>query len=80
MPPARRRRDLVHNRVMAYNDVLKEVCGKDTRCRWDGGAVFNYRFSSTQLSQWDWFHPSRTGQARLAEIAYRQVTAVPHPQ
>jgi lysophospholipase L1-like esterase len=27
------------------------------------------------LSQWDWFHPSVDGQARLAEIAYRTVTA-----
>ena len=69
------RRDTVQKRVEAYNKVLKEVCGKDRRCRFDGGAVYEYRFGTDQLSHWDWFHPSVNGQARLAEIAYRAVTA-----
>ncbi|MEU6098063.1 SGNH/GDSL hydrolase family protein [Streptomyces sp. NPDC047079] len=72
---ATRRRDAVQARVEAYNRVLREVCAKDRRCRFDGNAVFDYRFGTEQLSQWDWFHPSRDGQARLAEIAYRAVTA-----
>ncbi|MCT4352850.1 SGNH/GDSL hydrolase family protein [Streptomyces sp. Je 1-79] len=75
---AERRRTLVRDRVVAYNTVLAEVCAKDRRCRYDGGAVFGFRFDGTQLSPWDWFHPSRDGQARLAEIAHRQVTA-PEP-
>ena len=69
------RRDTVRKRVIAYNQVLEDVCAKDARCRYDGGAVFAYRFTGKQLSQWDWFHPGRNGQARLAEIAYRNVTA-----
>ncbi|MEU6138933.1 SGNH/GDSL hydrolase family protein [Streptomyces sp. NPDC047081] len=69
------RRDTVQKRVEAYNEVLKEVCGKDRRCRFDGGAVYAYRFGTDQLSHWDWFHPSINGQARLAEIAYHAVTA-----
>ena len=72
---AERRRARVQARVVAYNKVLKDVCAKDVLCRYDGGAVFNYRFTTAQLSHWDWFHPSRDGQARLAEIAYRRVTA-----
>ncbi|MEW2316825.1 SGNH/GDSL hydrolase family protein [Streptomyces bauhiniae] len=68
------RRQEVQHRVEAYNTVLAEVCAKDERCRSDGNAVFDYRFGTGQLSQWDWFHPSRDGQARLAEIAYRTVT------
>jgi lysophospholipase L1-like esterase len=72
---ANQRRDTVQDRVKAYNKVLKDVCAKDERCRSDGGAVFDYRFGTRQLSQWDWFHPSVDGQARLAEIAYRTVTA-----
>ncbi|MGW5302672.1 SGNH/GDSL hydrolase family protein [Streptomyces griseoluteus] len=68
------RRQEVQHRVQAYNAVLAEVCAKDERCRSDGNAVFDYRFGTGQLSQWDWFHPSRDGQARLAEIAYRTVT------
>jgi lysophospholipase L1-like esterase len=76
---AQDRRGLVHQRVMAYNKVLEDVCAKDLRCRYDGGAVFNYRFEEQQLSRWDWFHPSRDGQQRLAEIAYRNVTAARPP-
>ncbi|CAL9536293.1 hypothetical protein SUDANB6_04161 [Streptomyces sp. enrichment culture] len=70
-----RRRDAVERRVAQYNAVLREVCAKDRRCRSDGGAVHAFRFGTEQLSHWDWFHPSVDGQARLAEIAYRTVTA-----
>ncbi|GAA2930334.1 SGNH/GDSL hydrolase family protein [Streptomyces enissocaesilis] len=73
------RREAVRDRVVAYNGVLKDVCGKDARCRYDGGAVFEYRFTGAQLSPWDWFHPSRNGQERLAEIAYRNITAEEPP-
>ncbi|MDH6519337.1 lysophospholipase L1-like esterase [Streptomyces sp. SAI-135] len=73
---ATERRDTVQERVEAYNSVLKEVCAKDERCRYDGGAVYDYRFGTDQLSHWDWFHPSVNGQARLAEIAYRKVRSV----
>ncbi len=76
---ANRRRDRVQDRVKAYNEVLEDVCAKDRYCRFDGGAVFKYRFGAAQLSKWDWFHPSRNGQARLAEIAYRNVTAGKEP-
>ncbi|WP_405886611.1 SGNH/GDSL hydrolase family protein [Streptomyces longwoodensis] len=72
---ATRRRDTVQRRVEDYNAVLREVCAQDARCRFDGGAVYAYRFGTDQLSHWDWFHPSRNGQARLAEIAYREVVA-----
>ncbi|MFD3438029.1 SGNH/GDSL hydrolase family protein [Streptomyces sp. NPDC058685] len=76
---AQQRRTEVQDRVKAYNGVLRDVCAKDRRCRYDGGAVFDYRFSGDQLSRWDWFHPSKNGQGRLAEIAYRNITAVRPP-
>ncbi|MDH6215413.1 SGNH/GDSL hydrolase family protein [Streptomyces pseudovenezuelae] len=69
------RRDTVQQRVEDYNKVLEEICAKDRRCRFDGGAVYDYRFGTDQLSHWDWFHPSVNGQARLAEMAYRAVVA-----
>ncbi|KOV71127.1 SGNH/GDSL hydrolase family protein [Streptomyces sp. MMG1121] len=72
---ATRRRDQVQQRVVEYNEVLKEVCAKDRRCRFDGGAVYDYRFGTDQLSHWDWFHPGKDGQARLAAIAYKTITA-----
>ncbi|MEV6614028.1 SGNH/GDSL hydrolase family protein [Streptomyces sp. NPDC051051] len=69
------RRETVRQRVEDYNTVLEEVCAEDARCRFDGGAVHAFRFGTDQLSHWDWFHPSTNGQARLAEIAYRRITA-----
>lgn len=78
-PAAVARRDAVQERVVAYNGVLRDVCAKDRHCRYDGGAVFGFRFTGAQLSPWDWFHPSRDGQARLAEIAYRNITAAEPP-
>ncbi|WP_425575565.1 SGNH/GDSL hydrolase family protein [Streptomyces gobitricini] len=74
-PAAEERREQVYRRVVAYNGVLRDVCAKDRLCLYDGGAVFDYRFTGEQLSPWDWFHPSGDGQQRLAEIAYRNVTA-----
>lgn len=74
-PAAQQRRETVHQRVVAYNAVLEDVCAEDERCRWDDGEVFGFRFGKQQLSRWDWFHPSRDGQRRLAEIAYRNITA-----
>ncbi|QNP72926.1 SGNH/GDSL hydrolase family protein [Streptomyces roseirectus] len=68
------RRDSVQERVREYNAVLEEVCAKDPLCRFDDGAVYEFRFGTKQLSRWDWFHPSKSGQARLAEIAYAKVT------
>ncbi|MFD4559571.1 SGNH/GDSL hydrolase family protein [Streptomyces sp. NPDC058469] len=72
---ATERRDTVLDRVEAYNKVLEQVCATDERCRFDGGAVYDYRFGTDQLSHWDWFHPSTNGQAQLAAIAYQRITA-----
>lgn len=74
-PETAARRHTVRERVRAYNAVLEQVCATDTLCRFDGGAVFDYRFSAAHLSDWDWFHPSREGQRELAALAYQQVTA-----
>ncbi|MFC9298972.1 SGNH/GDSL hydrolase family protein [Streptomyces sp. NPDC057011] len=74
------RREQVRARVVEYNEALREVCAKDALCRYDGGAVFQYPFAADQLSRWDWFHPGKDGQARLAELAHRQVTAAQPPR
>ncbi|MFJ5215945.1 SGNH/GDSL hydrolase family protein [Streptomyces sp. NPDC088354] len=67
---ANARRQAVRERVIAYNSVLAQECARWKRCRSDGGAVFDYRFTSAELSPWDWFHPSARGQSRLAGIVY----------
>ncbi|GAA3619218.1 SGNH/GDSL hydrolase family protein [Streptomyces chitinivorans] len=76
---AAKRRAKVSARVRAYNAALAEVCERDKRCRHDGGAVHDYRFTARELSSWDWFHPGPEGQRALAEIAHRQVTAASPP-
>ncbi|WP_431947176.1 SGNH/GDSL hydrolase family protein [Actinacidiphila sp. bgisy167] len=67
---AQKRRQTVRERVMAYNDVLRQECARHERCRYDGGMVFDYRFTQKELSKWDWFHPSEAGQAKLARLVY----------
>ena len=68
------RRAAVRERVEEYNAVLEEECGRDPLCRYDGGAVFEYPFTSRHISDWDWFHPSRAGQSELAALAYERIT------
>lgn len=70
-PADRERRSAVSARVDAYNEVLEQTCAATPTCIWDGGAVHRFRFTTEQLSPWDWFHPSVDGQAELARILYR---------
>jgi hypothetical protein len=63
-------RQLVVDRERAFNQILDEVCAQYPTCRWDGGAVYNYRFSASQVSTLDFFHPSLSGQAALARVSW----------
>jgi lysophospholipase L1-like esterase len=58
-------------REKAYNKILETVCGQYVNCLFDGYAVFNYRFSTSQVSTLDYFHPSIAGQSALATITWR---------
>ena len=63
-------RQQVVAREAAFNQILAQECAKYPRCRWDGGAVYNYQFSASQVSTLDFFHPSLSGQAALARITW----------
>jgi lysophospholipase L1-like esterase len=63
-------RQQVVAREVAFNQILADVCAQYSRCRWDGGAVYNYRFSASQVSALDFFHPSLSGQAALARVTW----------
>jgi lysophospholipase L1-like esterase len=63
-------RQLVVAREKAFNQILATECARYARCRWDGGAVYNYRFSASQVSSLDFFHPSLSGQAALARVTW----------
>jgi lysophospholipase L1-like esterase len=63
-------RQQVVAREVAFNQILAEVCAAYARCRWDNKAVYNYRFSASQVSTLDFFHPSLSGQAALARVTW----------
>lgn len=66
------RRDRVRQRVIDYNSELAAACAAyGPNCRFDGNAVFNYPFTLSQVSGWDYFHPNQTGQRVLADLSYR---------
>jgi lysophospholipase L1-like esterase len=65
---ARRRR--VRARVVAYNEQLQAVCALYIHCRFDGNAVFNFPFGVEHVSKRDYFHPSRAGQRKLADVTW----------
>jgi lysophospholipase L1-like esterase len=65
-------RQAVLARIVAFNGVLDDVCGQYAFCRYDGNAVFDYTFTSGQVSKLDYFHPSVSGQSALATITWQR--------
>ncbi len=64
-------RQQVVARQVAFNQILAEGCHQyGGRCRWDGGATYNYKFSASQVSVLDFFHPDLDGQAALARVTW----------
>lgn len=63
--------EAARQRLQAFNVVLQEGCEAVRRCSFDGGAVYEHRFTPGDVSPLDFFHPSLQGQATLAEIAWR---------
>jgi lysophospholipase L1-like esterase len=64
-------RQAVADRESAFNQVVANVCGGYTFCRFDGNATFNYKFSSSDVSTLDYFHPSLRGEANVASLTWR---------
>jgi lysophospholipase L1-like esterase len=64
------RRALVRQRNAEFNDVLESVCAAyASRCRYDNDAAFDFQFTTADVSG-DYFHPSLTGQTRLAAVSW----------
>ena len=64
-------RQQVVAREVAFNQILAEGCHQyGANCRWDGGATYNYKFSASQVSVLDFFHPDLDGQAALARVTW----------
>jgi lysophospholipase L1-like esterase len=64
------RRNRVRQRVVDYNIALAQACAAYATCRFDGNAVFDYPFTLSHVSGWDYFHPNTSGQRVLGEITY----------
>jgi lysophospholipase L1-like esterase len=73
------RRSLVRIRLAAFNRALGEVCAEYARCAYDGGAAFRTKFGRADVSVRDFFHPSRSGQQKLADVAWRTSVRGPAP-
>jgi lysophospholipase L1-like esterase len=75
-PADEERREAFRAQVIAYNEALEEVCAEFKRCIWDDYAVFDSEFTAADVATVantptaDYFHPSVSGQARLAEAAW----------
>jgi lysophospholipase L1-like esterase len=63
-------RNAVLNREKAFNSGLAAACRKYSNCRWDHLAVFNDRYNAGDVNTLDYFHPSVTGQNRLAALTW----------
>jgi lysophospholipase L1-like esterase len=63
-------RQQIVQQEQADNQVLANVCAEFSQCMFDNDAVYNFKFSSSDVSDVDYFHPSPAGQAALASIAW----------
>jgi lysophospholipase L1-like esterase len=59
------RRQEVRQRNIDFNVQLAQVCAAYVMCRFDGNAVFNTVYTKADVAG-DYFHPSVSGQAKLA--------------
>jgi lysophospholipase L1-like esterase len=70
-PADQARRERVRQRIVDYNAQLAAVCVTDAHCHYDGDAVFTSALQRSDISSFDYFHLSLTGQARLAATAWQ---------
>jgi lysophospholipase L1-like esterase len=65
------RRQQVLQRVVDFNTQLQQACAAyGSNCKTDNNAVFNYSFTTGQVSGWDYFHPSTSGQRQLSALTW----------
>ncbi|HEX2909565.1 MAG TPA: SGNH/GDSL hydrolase family protein [Chloroflexia bacterium] len=64
------RRAQVQQRNIDFNTQLATICAQFTQCRFDNNATYNTTFVASDVSTRDYFHPSISGQAKLASITW----------
>jgi lysophospholipase L1-like esterase len=63
-------RQQIVTQEQADNQVLGSVCGTFSHCKFDNDAVYDVQFTSADVSDVDYFHPSVAGQNALAAAAW----------
>jgi hypothetical protein len=63
-------------RIQALNAAAAAACGQFANCRYDGGAVFNVNLSPSDLTTYDNFHLTASGQAKIADLAWPTAAAL----
>jgi lysophospholipase L1-like esterase len=64
-------RQVVAHQAAVDNYILATVCQYFRNCRWDGYAVFNYKFPAADVSTIDYFHPNVSGENDIADVTWR---------
>ena len=64
------RRSQVQQRNIDYNTQLAQVCATYAMCRFDNNTVYNTVFTTSDVNTRDYFHPSTSGQAKLAAVTW----------
>jgi hypothetical protein len=54
----------------ADNQALATVCAQYANCKWDTLATYNTAFTTSDVSTVDYYHPSVSGQKKLAGITW----------
>jgi lysophospholipase L1-like esterase len=65
-----RDRQKVVRRERTFNSILRSGCRQYVTCRFDNFAVYNTAFTADMVTTLDYFHPSLTGQAALADATW----------
>jgi lysophospholipase L1-like esterase len=65
------RRARVSQRNSDFNAVLADVCAAYRQCHFDDYAVFTTVFARSDVTSRDYFHPSLSGQAKLASVSWQ---------
>lgn len=63
-------RPVLARAIRVMNHELANACARQPRCRYDGGAAFRIRWSKADVSSIDYFHPSLSGQRKIADAVW----------
>ena len=76
-PEDMERRDAMSAVIDEYNAAISSACAATTGCVYDAGAMHETEFTAEDISALDRFHPSASGQQKIAAVAWPLLSANP---